>query len=57
MPNRMTGFGRARREGITIEARSGNHKGRDVAVRVPHGCLEWELKVMEAVGESVSRGR
>ena len=28
-----------------------------MAVRVPPGCLEWELKVREAVGESVSRGR
>lgn len=57
----MTGYGEAtatgRRHGVTVTARSVNHRNLDVAVRArsPFGLLEPELRTVVAAG--VRRGR
>ena len=57
----MTGFGK--REGtshglaVTVEARSVNHRFREIVIRVPKGGLEWEEELKTMVARKCRRGR
>ncbi len=60
MPKSMTGYGRGARAAagfaVTVEARSTNHRFRDMTVRMPRELSGLEDSVRELVAASVSRG-
>lgn len=60
MPNSMTGYGRGTRAGagldIAVEARSTNHRYRDIRVRLPRELSELEDRVRFIVAQRLARG-
>ena len=57
----MTGFGNAARENamhrIAVRARSVNHRGLDVVIRLPDPHRDLESRVRGLVAERLARGR
>jgi uncharacterized protein (TIGR00255 family) len=60
MPQSMTGFGAARREGggfaVEVEVRTVNHRHLHVKPRVPPNWSEFEAEIEEAVRRRLERG-